>query len=469
MKKRLIILLGLTFLLYPNITHALGSSSISISTNKTKLVVGNTVTYTVTINATSKFSTWTYAMDCNSNLTWTGGSKVLETAGFSNSPITSKTFTFTYKATKSGTGTCTFKLNSLLDYNEEVEMGGTRKASKNVTIITQAQLEASYSKNNNLSSLSVTGYNLSPTFNKDTLEYNLELPYNVTNITVNAQKEDTTASINGTGNINLTTGLNKIKITVTAQNGSIKTYIINATVKELEPIDVTVNGIQLSVVRKKELLTPPNSTFEEKTITIDDKDVPAFYNDKTKTLLVGLKDNNGEISMYSYNETNKTYHLYQEYIFQSKILTIINDSTQIPKAYKETTAKINESTIKAYKLNESSTYFLIYAMNVETGQKNVYMYDETEKTIQKYNTEEITIINEQLENYKYIIIGLIAFLFITYLFILISLIKGHKKVIKEKKITYTSKNNNESINLTDSTTSIENETINQKKKKKKKS
>ena len=62
--------------------------------------------------------------------------------------------------------------------------------SRTISIITQAQLEASYSKNNNLSTLSISGASLSPEFNKDILEYTAELDPDTTKANVSAEVED---------------------------------------------------------------------------------------------------------------------------------------------------------------------------------------------------------------------------------------------------------------------------------------
>ncbi len=78
-----------------------------------------------------------------------------------------------------------------------------------------------------LSSLTVDGYSLSPTFHKDTLEYDLVLTEMVNFVTVRASTMDESAKISGTGTIELIAGLNSIPITVTAQNGSSVVYTIN--------------------------------------------------------------------------------------------------------------------------------------------------------------------------------------------------------------------------------------------------
>ena len=81
--------------------------------------------------------------------------------------------------------------------------------------------------NNKLSSLSVEGYSITPTFSRNTQEYNLIVDASVTGIKVKASVLESTASISGTGNISLQNGGNDIKVQVTAQNGTVRQYLLH--------------------------------------------------------------------------------------------------------------------------------------------------------------------------------------------------------------------------------------------------
>ena len=81
--------------------------------------------------------------------------------------------------------------------------------------------------NNKLSGLNVDGFVMTPTFNRDTREYNLIVDSGVTNINVNATPLNSVSSVSGTGTIALQSGNNDIKVSVTAQNGSVREYILH--------------------------------------------------------------------------------------------------------------------------------------------------------------------------------------------------------------------------------------------------
>ncbi|SHO50601.1 SH3 domain-containing protein [Anaerocolumna xylanovorans] len=85
-----------------------------------------------------------------------------------------------------------------------------------------------YNPNNWLKSLSIDGYTLSPTFDltKDQ-QYSLIVPNKVASINVSAAAVSTAATVQGTGSILLNEGMNMVTVTVTAQNGNIRNYVIN--------------------------------------------------------------------------------------------------------------------------------------------------------------------------------------------------------------------------------------------------
>ena len=82
------------------------------------------------------------------------------------------------------------------------------------------------SPNNKLSSLSVSGFTLTPGFSMDTEQYTLVVDPSVTEVNVSASQAESHAQISGTGTVSLTEASTAVSITVTAQNGSTRTYRI---------------------------------------------------------------------------------------------------------------------------------------------------------------------------------------------------------------------------------------------------
>ena len=98
------------------------------------------------------------------------------------------------------------------------------------------------SPNNKLSSLSAEGYSLTPSFGKDTESYNLIVNTSVSSIQVNAAAADSKASVSGAGSIPLNGSTTDIAITVTAENGSARTYTIHVVKQDGGPVSSDSSG-----------------------------------------------------------------------------------------------------------------------------------------------------------------------------------------------------------------------------------
>lgn len=85
------------------------------------------------------------------------------------------------------------------------------------------------SDNNYLSELSMDNYELNKDFNKESSTYFVTVDKDVSDIKIDVIAEDDSSIVCITGNTNLGSGTNKILITVTAENGSVRNYKIYVT------------------------------------------------------------------------------------------------------------------------------------------------------------------------------------------------------------------------------------------------
>ena len=417
-------------LLFPCIVNA-ASGSINIASSST-VVVGNKVTVTVTISSGTKMGSWQMSLNYDkSYLQLTnstardGGTFMIDYA--EDPGVLKKTYTFTFKTLKSGT--TKLSVDGYRAYvSSDLSALSLSANTKQIRIITQAELEASYSKNNNLSALEVEGFTLTPEFKTDILEYSVVVPENTKEVNIKATVQDKRASVNGIGTQAVNSGANKFSVVVRAQSGAEKTYVINVEVKDENPINVTVNGKNYTVVKIKENL-PAASLYTETTININGFEIPAYKNDNTNLVLVGLKDEEGNISLYIYNKDKNEYQEYNE-IGVNKITIYPLTSTEEIKGYKKDTITINGVKVDGYYYTKDSDYVIIYGINVETGDKGFYMYDKKMQSLIKYNDEYIIDLNKKIELYSYIIIGFSG-VFILMIIIMIALAK--KRYGKQKK------------------------------------
>ena len=89
-----------------------------------------------------------------------------------------------------------------------------------------AQPTGDGSPDNRLSTLKVGNYSLTPAFNNDTANYSVVVPNSVSSVTITATPKNSKAKVSGAGNVSLKVGSNTVKITVTAENGSQRTFTL---------------------------------------------------------------------------------------------------------------------------------------------------------------------------------------------------------------------------------------------------
>ena len=85
------------------------------------------------------------------------------------------------------------------------------------------------STNNYLSNITIKGYELNKSFMKERLTYFVTVPNNVKSLDIKTTKEDSKSNVSISGNGNFEVGLNKVLITVTAQDGRVKNYRLYVT------------------------------------------------------------------------------------------------------------------------------------------------------------------------------------------------------------------------------------------------
>lgn len=428
MRKIKVILISLFCLLVIPKTVFAASGKINVSGTST-VVVGNNVTVTVTLSSSTLIGSWEMSLNYDKNYlqlrSATSESNGIRMAASTATGVKSKSYTFTFKTLKKGSTSVSVGGYLAYAYADLSEISLSSN-SKKINIITQAELEASYSKNNNLASLGVEGFTLTPEFNANTLEYSVIVPEDTKNVNITGTVQDKKASITGVGVQQVNQGNNKFLVTVKAENGSEKTYTINVDVKDENPIEVTVGDKKYTVVKIKENL-PIASLYNEYSIKINEFDIPAYKNDYTGLVLVGLKDNEGNISLFIYDDENNSYKEYNE-LKSSQITIYPLKPEENIEGYKKGNVKIQDIDVEGFYLNEDSDFFVIYGVNVETGDKGFYMYDKKMQTLIKYNDELSSLLSEKIKLYTYIIIGFIS-LSVVMLIIIIVLVckKGKKK------------------------------------------
>ena len=126
------------------------------------------------------------------------------------------------KSSLSGVGTHNLNYGSNTINVTVTAENGSRKV---YTIVVNRKDDRS--SNNNLSSLNVSNGELKPGFSKNTTSYNMEVPYEVSKLKINANAEDSKSKVSISNPDLVAEETTQVKVIVTAENGSSKTYVIN--------------------------------------------------------------------------------------------------------------------------------------------------------------------------------------------------------------------------------------------------
>lgn len=108
---------------------------------------------------------------------------------------------------------------------------------KKTTVITSTTMTTKVkSSNNYLSSLKVDIGTLN--FNKNVLEYTLDVKNDIDSIKIEALPEESSSVVTGIGEFSLVVGINEFKISVTSESNETREYVIHINKKENEEIKI---------------------------------------------------------------------------------------------------------------------------------------------------------------------------------------------------------------------------------------
>lgn len=211
--------------------------------------------------------------------------------------------------------------------------------------------DTTVSNNTKLKELDCSGLNgLNPKFDAKVTQYETSVNCRTNTLYFSFQTANKNAKVSIDGNKELKEGRNEVKVTVTAASGKQRIY-------------------QIAVKKESE-----EETKERE------------WREKTET--------NG-VNFHVIQKDGKTL-LQNTYEF---IVLDVIDETTIPSGYVKTKIRIEGVEMPAYtmKSDMENNYLLLYLQG-PNGEKNVYQYDRSEKTIQRYTGDMIERINKSGED-----------------------------------------------------------------------
>lgn len=466
---------------FVNKTDILAAGTARVSIGSASGTVGDTVSIDVSISASSGIGGATiYVSYDPSILALSGSSSNSGTAMVSfmdESTASSQSKTITFKIIGAGTSS----LNVIGDSKViDIDMQGCSisKSSGSVT----ASAPASYSSDNTLSSLQISPGVLSPAFSPDVTTYTTSVGADCASLTVSAVPNDSKATVSVSGK-RMDPGFNTTTITVTAENGSKRTYTIKTT-KETNSASNennqatgsdSSNGSTDNNNDIPDVQDPNSEAIQEPNITVDNAEYKIVsandehplpdgytpteydYNGTKVSAGVGIDtgvtivylestDGKGESGYYVYDSVRKTFSQFVEVSqpqFTYCILAIDEASMELPEGYDVGRTVINGKEVDAL-LDRTGNYALFYGVS-STGETGWFRYNVNDGTIQGYagyNMADEQVINTNtktadsdkafntVSSYIFVILAVLAVVIIALIVVVIAL---SIKLSKSKK------------------------------------
>ena len=332
--------------------------------------------------------------------TGNGTIKIVDDDFSATNPSSKSSYTLSFTAIAAG--------NSPISVNAlgggEAESRASANAS--VTVITPRP-----SSNANLASIKITGGSLSPAFNANTTKYNSTVKYSVDSVTITAAVADGGATYVGGGTFKLEVGNNSRDITVTAADGTKKTYTVNIkrmseqetldaeqAARDADPLLVVINGVDYTIVNNLDDISIP-SGFVKSTATRKDKEITVLNDENGKYQLCWLTDENGENgAFYSRDEEdNFTKLVYINENNKMYIVEELGDYGTMPLGFKLSKCDIDGETVDAVAYEDESLKDF-YILNCYVGGKTgYYRFDTVEGTIQRAADFDAALIAAETE------------------------------------------------------------------------
>ena len=343
---------------------------------------------------------------------------------------------------------CTAENNSSTSYTITVNR------AKHVEPTPEPEPEPTKSNDASLKALDVSGYSLSPGFNPDTTSYSMNVGSGVSGLQVTAIPNSDKATLLIEGNNNWSYGRNKIYITVTAEDGTKKTYEVNVN-RESPKVKSSDKNVDFRII-SSHTIEPQFSN------DINDYNVTVPYDVKSLDLSVVPYDKNASVSISGNDKlttdginvvtikvtaedgSSKTIKLNvtrTEYKANTDLLDLKVKGYEIDPAFKP--SKTNYKVTIPYKVTKvkvlvkapkGAKYEITGYKNLQIGKNTVLVKVTDEKDFVKYYQVIVT------RKGPFTIFGLrlipfliILFLFLLFLLLLLLLLLRRKKKKEEPK------------------------------------
>lgn len=441
---------------FPAVSVYAADAKVSIALSASSLKEGDSLTVTVSVKCSDAIGSYSMAVTYDSSVieytggAGSGGSGTVNIAGYGDGSAKSLKASLKFKAVGSGSTGIATTGGEVYSWDE---------ASLNITHASakvSVGASATASKDNSLSALTVSPGTLSPAFDAGTTKYAVSVGADVSQLVVSASAKDAKAKVSVSGNKKLKAGQNTVKVTVTAESGDKKTYVIictraaassaedtstekgttateqtetgseAASTSETETtqemttqeqqsgISVLINGFTYTFADSAENLDIPEG-FEQTVSTYQGQQIMAFAGPDGAVVLVCLLTPEGDTAWFLYDETTGGFLTYCDLQTAANRLFIMEapDTVVIPDDFRSVELDLNGMMIPGYMNETNSEIILVYARKL-TGEEGLYYYDTIENGFVRYipdpeNENAVTQETAEVWNSKNPLYGRVSF------------------------------------------------------------
>lgn len=388
-----------------------------------------------------------------------------------------------YSVTNVNAGTIT--INAETESNTATISGTGTKTLKyganqfTITVISEANVKRNYKvtvyrsdnrdKTNTLSSLTIDGYNLSPNFDKNVVNYTLKVKKDVTSVKINASLESSKSSFvknYGPRTVNLKYGENTFQIQVKSESESVKKYTIKITREDdrssnnyLKSLNVSAGDFKFDKKSLNYSFSVPNETTSLVVVAVAEDSKSKIDGAKTYDLKEGLNKitvtvtaENGSVRKYTLQVTRIVKEIKRE--VNNKLESLDIENYQISFDPENTIYNVtidNEAKLNInYKVQDETSSVVINGNdNLKNGSTikltvtgvdgstkdyiiNISKNEETKKDDNtKNNDDNNKVVKVNEDRRLHIIIGVTSFLIIVVI-VIFFIIAGVKRSIKKR-------------------------------------
>lgn len=452
MKNRFIqlITIFLTVALCINFRSSVANAaSFSVSSSKISVTPGQSFSVTVSVAGAGQFSVSASNGSVSASSIWVDGSSSFTvtagSAGTTTVNVTAVDVTANDESAVTGTRSVSVKVSAPSTPNNTTPTKPTTPGNNTTTggnsgeqTTPQPQEVDTRSSENTLSSLTISKGSLSPAFSEGTTSYSVELTSDVTTFSIDAKAKDAKASVSGIEEKSLALGDQTFGITVVAENGAKKVYSITVHVSEKPTVFTKLGDEELGLLIDVSDAKIPDG-YQSQTVKLEGQDITGWTNDKMGLTLVYLMDKENQKNLYIY-EDGKVVRQYETIDVNGKTYVLLNipDDMKDQKGLVFGKVKLGELELDGWTFKDENhkAYCVVYLLN-SNGEKTLYVYEQTEGTLQKYVAYDEAKTDSTL---TYIFIGTTVLFAMTTAVSLMMHLQFKKKSIASIKEYYEKKN-----------------------------